>query len=41
MFFLIDWIGRLLYGREVWDDVSRRPMPKSRRGGFRNGNRRG
>lgn len=40
MFFLIDWIGRLLYGREVWDDVSRRPMPKARRNGFRNGNRR-
>lgn len=40
MFFLIDWIGRLLYGREVWDDVSRRPMPKARRGGLRNGNRR-
>jgi len=40
MFFVIDWIGRLLYGREVWDDVSRRTMPKARRGGFRNGNRR-
>ena len=40
MFFLIDWLGRLLYGREAWDEASRRPVPKARRGGFRNGNRR-